>query len=136
MKNTKQLLLLILLLISIGSVAQTYIVKRIDNQPRGTNYGTTPSYGETIKYIGGIQSQMQAKYEYNHQKISDKLDDISSVVRKLSRNGFSANNSQKIFLGKYSEFLGRIDRMDFTDNVAVSKVMSYLRYVEEEMQTW
>ena len=134
MKTTK--LLILFLLISLGSGAQTYIVKRVDNQPRGINYGTTIPTTDLARYSGGIQSQMQAKYEYNHQKISDKLDDITYIVRKLNRNGFSANNSQKIFLGKYSEFLGRIDRMDFTDNVAVSKVMSYLRYVEEEMQTW
>lgn len=136
MKNSKQLFLIFLLLISIGSVAQTYIVKRIDNQPRGINYGTTIPTTDLARYSGGIQSQMQAKYEYNHQKISDKLDDISSILRRLNRNGFKANNSQRIFLDVYREFLPKIDRIDFTDNVAVSKVMSNLRYAEEEILTW
>lgn len=134
MKNTK--LLFLFLLISLGSIAQTYIVKRVDNQPRGINYGTTIPTTDLASYSGGIQSQMQAKYEYNHQKISDKLDDISSILRRLNRNGFKANNSQRIFLDVYREFLPKIDRIDFTDNVAVSKVMSNLRYAEEEILTW
>lgn len=136
MKNSKQLFLFFLLLVSFSSVAQTYEVRRIDNQQRGRDYGTTIPTTDLAQYVGGIQSQMQAKYEYNHQKISDKLDDISLIIRRLNRNGFKANNSQRIFLDVYREFLPKIDRIDFTDNVAVSKVMSNLRYAEEEILTW
>jgi hypothetical protein len=99
------------------------------------NYGTTIPTTDLARYSGEVQSRMQAKYDYNYQKISDKLDDISSILRRLYRNGFKPNDSQKVFLDVYREFIPKINKVNFTDNVAVSKVMSNLRYAEKEILT-
>lgn len=136
MKHFHKCLFVIMTICSSTAISQTYEIRRTDNLPREKNYGSPVPLGNTIQYMGEIQSRMQAKFDYNHQKISDKLDDINSILRRLNRIGFKANNSQKIFLDVYREFLPKIDRIDFTDNVAVSKVMSNLRYAEEEILTW
>jgi hypothetical protein len=121
---------------SSTAISQTYEVRRVDNERRGMNYGTTIPTTDLARYSGEVQSRMQAKYDYNYQKISDKLDDISSILRRLYRNGFKPNDSQKVFLDVYREFIPKINKVNFTDNVAVSKVMSNLRYAEEEILTW
>jgi hypothetical protein len=121
---------------SSTAISQTYEVRRVDNERRGMNYGTTIPTTDLARYSGEVQSRMQAKYDYNYQKISDKLDDIGSIMRRLKRNGFQLTTYRKSFLDKYSENLDKINRTNFSDNVATSKVMSYLRYVEEEILTW
>jgi hypothetical protein len=121
---------------SSTAISQTYEVRRVDNERRGMNYGTTIPTTDLARYSGEVQSRMQAKYDYNYQKISDKLDDISSILRRLYRNGFKPNDSQKVFLDVYREFIPKINKVNFTDNVVVSKVMSNLRYAEEEILTW
>ena len=136
MKKIHNCLFFIMIFCSSTAISQTYEIRRTDNQPREKNYGSPVPLGNTIQYMGEIQSRMQAKYDYNYQKISDKLDDISSILRRLYRNGFKPNDSQKVFLDVYREFIPKINKVNFTDNVAVSKVMSNLRYAEEEILTW
>ena len=136
MKKIHNCLFVIMIFCSSTAISQTYEVRRVDNERRGMNYGTTIPTTDLARYSGEVQSRMQAKYDYNYQKISDKLDDISSILRRLYRNGFKPNESQKIFLDVYREFIPKINKVNFTDNVAVSKVMSNLRYAEEEILTW
>lgn len=136
MKHIHKCLFVIMIICSSTAISQTYEVRRVDNERRGMNYGTTIPTTDLARYSGEVQSRMQAKYDYNYQKISDKLDDIGSIMRRLKRNGFQSNTYRTSFLNKYAANLKIIDRTDFTDNVAVSKVMSYLRYVEEEILTW
>lgn len=136
MKKIHNCLFVIMIFCSSTAISQTYEVRRVDNERRGMNYGTTIPTTDLARYSGEVQSRMQAKYDYNYQKISDKLDDISSILRRLYRNGFKPNDSQKVFLDVYREFIPKINKVNFTDNVAVSKVMSNLRYAEEEILTW
>lgn len=136
MKKIHNYLFVIMIFCSSTAISQTYEVRRVDNERRGMNYGTTIPTTDLARYSGEVQSRMQAKYDYNYQKISDKLDDISSILRRLYRNGFKPTDSQKVFLDVYREFIPKINKVNFTDNVAVSKVMSNLRYAEEEILTW
>lgn len=136
MKKIHNCLFVIMIFCSSTAISQTYEVRRVDNERRGMNYGTTIPTTDLARYSGEVQSRMQAKYDYNYQKISDKLDDISSILRRLYRNGFKPNDSQKVFLDVYREFIPKINKVNFTDNVVVSKVMSNLRYAEEEILTW
>jgi hypothetical protein len=133
MKNTR--LLLLLLLISFSSKAQTYIIKRIDNQQTGINYGTTPSYGETIKYIGDIQSQMQSKYDSNYEKISNEINFIKQKINELP---FDYNTKKKILTKFINVCLKNVDNsgIDLTSNTDTTKAINYMyssvnRYIDE-----
>lgn len=136
MKNSKQLFLFFLLLVSFSSVAQTYEVRRIDNQQRGRNYGTTIPTTDVAQYVGGIQSQMQAKYDSNYLRVEDKVVDIGRIVARLNKSGAISTNSRSGYITSYTDNLSKINKVNFTDNVAVSKVMSYLRAIEDELLTW
>ena len=136
MKNSKQLFLLFLLLVSFGSIAQTYEVRRIDNQQRGRDYGTTIPTTDVAQYVGGIQSQMQAKYDSNYLRVEDKVRDIGRLVARLNKYGAISTNSRSEYITSYTDNLSKINKVNFTDNVAVSKVMSYLRAIEDELLTW
>jgi C-terminal processing protease CtpA/Prc len=134
MKNTR--LLLLLLLISFSSKAQTYIIKRIDNQQTGINYGTTPSYGETIKYIGDIQSQMQSKYDSNYEKISNEINFIKQKINELP---FDYNTKKKILTKFINVCLKNVDNsgIDLTSNTDTTKAINYMYssvngYIDEE----
>ena len=72
MKNLEQIILVFMLFITTGAISQTYEIRRTDNQRTGINYGNTIPTTDLAGYIGGVQSQMQAKYDYNYQKISDQ----------------------------------------------------------------
>ena len=136
MKNSKQLFLLFLLLVSFGSIAQTYEVRRIDNQQRGRDYGTTIPTTDVAQYVGGIQSQMQAKYDSNYLRVEDKVRDIGRLVARLNKSGAISTNSRSEYITSYTNNFSKINKVNFTDNVAVSKVMSYLRAIEDELLTW
>lgn len=136
MKQLQKSLFVIMIICSSTAISQTYEVRRVDDERRGMNYGTTIPTTDLARYSGEVQSRMQAKYDYNYQKISDKLDDIGSIMTRLNRKGFQSSDYRTSFLKKYSENLKIINRTNFSDNVAASKVMSYLRYVEEEILTW
>ncbi len=136
MKNLEQIILVFMLFITTGAISQTYEIRRTDNQRTGINYGNTIPTTDLAGYIGGVQSQMQAKYDYNYQKISDKLDDIGFIIKRLNKEGVISSDSRRAYVTSYYGNLSKIDRINFTDNVTVTKVMSYLRSIEDELNTW
>ncbi len=127
---------IVLFLLSYTAFSQTYEIRRTDNQRSAINYGKTIPTTDMAGYIGGVQSQMQARYNYNYQKISDKLDDIGYIMRRLTKDGYDLTESREKFLNDYSENLSRINKVNYSDNVTVTKVMSYLRAVEDELNSW
>ena len=136
MKNSKQLFLIILFLISIRSVAQTYIVKRIDNQPRSINYGTTIPTTDLARYSGGIQSQMQSKYDSNYEKISNEINFIKQKINELP---YDYNTKKKILTKFINVCLKNVDNsgIDLTSNTDTTKAINYMYssvngYIDEE----
>lgn len=127
---------IVLFLLSYTAFSQTYEIRRTDNQRSAINYGKTIPTTDMAGYIGGVQSQMQARYNYNYQKISDKLEDIGYIMRRLTKDGYDLTESREKFLNDYSENLSRINKVNYSDNVTVTKVMSYLRAVEDELNSW
>ena len=66
--------------------------------------------------------------------ISDVCD--LSTVNSLNKYGAISTNSRSEYITSYTDNLSKINKVNFTDNVAVSKVMSYLRAIEDELLTW
>lgn len=136
MKQLQKCLFFIMIISSSTAISQTYEIRRTDNQRRGINYGNTVPTTDLAGYIGGVQSQMQARYNYNYQKVSDKLDDIGYVMRRLTKQGYELTDERRTFLNNYQISLSKINRINFSDNASVTNVMSYLRSVEEELNSW
>lgn len=136
MKSTKQLFVFFLFLITFGSVAQTYIVKRIDNQPRSINYGTTIPTTDLARYSGGIQSQMQSKYDINYEKISNEINFIKQKINELP---FDYNTKKKILNKFINVCIKNVDNsgINLTSNTDTTKAIDYMYssvngYIDEE----
>lgn len=136
MKSTKQLFVFFLFLISFRSIAQTYIVKRIDNQPRSINYGTTIPTTDLARYSGGIQSQMQSKYDSNYEKISNEINFIKQKINELPLE----YNTKKKILNKFINVcIKNVDNsgINLTSNTDTTKAIDYMYssvngYIDEE----
>lgn len=136
MKKLQKCLFVIMIIYSSTAISQTYEIRRTDNQRRGINYGNTISTTDLAGYIGGVQSQMQAKYENNYQRVEDKVRDIARIVASLKERGAISTYQRREYLTSYTESFSIINKINYTDNVSVNKVMSYLRDVENEFNSW
>lgn len=73
----KKIILTLFLFTINYSYSQTYDIYIIV-KPR------TESPSNTIKYLGKIQNQMQAKFDYNHERINYAITDIINQISKLN----------------------------------------------------
>lgn len=125
-----------MIICSSTAISQTYEIRRTDNQRRGINYGNTIPTTDLAGYIGGVQSQMQSKYENNYLRVEDKVKDIARIVARLTNSGSISTYQRREYLTGYTESLQKINKINFSDTVTVNKVLNYMREVEDELNSW
>ena len=118
-----------MLLIFFSTKAQTYEIRRVDDYKRN-------SASETIRYIGGIQSQMQSRYDSNYQKISNEINHIKQEINNLP---FDYNIKKNILTRFINVCLKNVDNsgINMTSNSDVIKAINYMyssvnSYINEE----
>jgi NADPH-dependent curcumin reductase CurA len=136
MKLLQKSLIVIMIICSSTAISQTYEIRRTDNQRRGINYGNTIPTTDLAGYIGGVQSQMQSKYENNYLRVEDKVKDIARIVARLTNSGSISTYQRREYLTGYTESLQKINKINFSDTVTVNKVLNYMREVEDELNSW
>jgi hypothetical protein len=136
MKLLQKSLVVIMIICSSTAISQTYEIRRTDNQRRGINYGNTIPTTDLAGYIGGVQSQMQSKYENNYLRVEDKVKDIARIVVRLTNSGSISTYQRREYLTGYTESLQKINKINFSDTVTVNKVLNYMREVEDELNSW
>ncbi|BDB56565.1 hypothetical protein [Flavobacterium ammonificans] len=136
MKQLQKCLFVIMIICSSTAISQTYEIRRTDNQRRGINYGNTIPTTDLAGYIGGVQSQMQSKYENNYLRVEDKVKDIARIVARLTNSGSISTYQRREYLTGYTESLQKINKINFSDTVTVNKVLNYMREVEDELNSW
>ena len=86
------------------------------------NYGSPIPVGNTIQYLGAIQSSMQQKFDINLAKIDELISKVATVPL--------ARDKDKKYLGeKLQGLLSMVDansRVDLTDNVVARQISSYI----------
>lgn len=125
-----------MIICSSTAISQTYEIRRTDNQRRGINYGNTIPTTDLAGYIGGVQSQIQSKYENNYLRVEDKVKDIARIVARLTNSGSISTYQRREYLTGYTESLQKINKINFSDTVTVNKVLNYMREVEDELNSW
>ncbi len=125
-----------MIICSSTAISQTYEIRRTDNQRRGINYGNTIPTTDLAGYIGGVQSQMQSKYENNYLRVEDKVKDIARIVARLTNSGSISTYQRREYLNGYTESLQKISKINFSNTVTVNKVLNYMREVEYELNSW
>ncbi len=118
----------ILTFLSINLNAQTYEVRRVNGR-------SSTDLSEHAAEIGRMQHEMQKNYDYNYQRVSDKCDNIYLIFTRLTKRG-NLQEWQYKYIRSYGDNLKIIYKSDFTSNVQSTKIMSYLRTIENEMSSW
>ena len=125
MKNI--IFFLIFSFFSLHIKAQTYEVRRVNGR-------SSTDLSEHASEIVRMQDEMQQNYDYNYQKVSDKCDNIYSIFTRLTKRG-NLQEWQYKYIRSYGDNLKNIYKSDFTSNVQTTKIMSYLRVIEDEMSS-
>ena len=124
----KTIFFLIFTFLSLNLKAQTYEVRRVNGR-------SSTDLSEHAAEIGRMQHEMQQNYDYNYQRVSDKCDNIYSIFTRLTKRG-DLQEWQNKYIRNYGDNLKNIYKSDFTSNVQTTKIMSYLRGIEDEMSSW
>ena len=110
--------ILILILRCNNLFSQTYEIRRVDD------YNPTSTV-ETARYIGKIQGKMQAKYDVNYQKMTNKINHIKQKINDLPFD----YNTRKNILSRFNyECLKNIENsgIDMTSNTDVIRAIDYM----------
>lgn len=108
--------------------SQTYLIRRVDD------YNSNSTI-ETARYVGNIQAKMQAKYDANHQKISNEINNIKQQINDLP---FDYNTRKNISTRFTHECLKSIQNsgINMTSNSDVTNAINYMyntvnNYIDE-----
>jgi hypothetical protein len=100
------------------------------------NYGNTIDLTSTARYIGGIQREMQLKYEKNFDRLEDKYDEIYSSMISAKKRNNGLTQSQANYYNGFINNYNKILKSNLSDSVYVNSVLGYMRSVHEEVYSW
>jgi hypothetical protein len=100
------------------------------------NYGNTIDLTETARYLGGIQREMQLKYEKNFERLEDKYDDIYSAMISAKKRNNGLTQSQANYYNGFINNYNKILKSNLSDTVYVNSILGYMRSVQEEVYSW
>lgn len=85
-----------------------------------------------------VQSGLQDRYRENSRRVSDKIDDIASLVDRVKRRneGLTENQSEYIQQLVLTITSSSFKNLDYTNDSRIRSVMDYLRAIENEIYTW
>jgi hypothetical protein len=95
---------------------------------------------ETARYVGGVQAQLQARYEYNHKRLTNSIEALAFRVSNSSYSDYVKENSLKFFNEKCINGLNS-QKYDLTSNSQITQIIAWLNssmnnfikfYVEQE----
>ena len=132
--------ILTLLLSSNNLFSQTYEIRRVDDARRPYTYSPTISTLDVAEQTGAVQSQLQAKYDANYEKINAKISSISKILSKMiqrHKSGVQILEGDRLeYIHQYLENLDKINNINLTNNSSVNKVLNYLDDVEGQLYEW
>jgi hypothetical protein len=137
----KKVFFILTLLLSCNNLfSQTYEVRRVDDRPRPRTYSPTISTLDFAEQTGNVQSQMQAKYDTNYEKINAKISSIHKILTKMiqrHKSGVQILEEEQIeYIGQYEENLKKINKIKLTNNSSVNQALNYLDGVEGQLYEW
>lgn len=137
----KKTLFVVLLIMSFNKIfSQTYEVRRVDDTRKPIDYGHAISTTDMAEQTGYVQSQLQARYNANFQKVNDKISSISKIISKMiqrSKSGVQLLDGEKAeYIHDYINNLEKIKKINLTNNSSASQVLNYLDQIESQLYDW
>ena len=137
----KNIIIIGLLIVSLNkSFSQTYEVRRVDDRYKPIDYGHTISTTDVVEQTGSVQSQLQARYDSNFQKVNSKISSISKILSKMiqrHKSGIQLLEGERLeYINDYINNLENIKKINYTNNSSVSQVLNYLDKIESQLYDW
>jgi hypothetical protein len=137
----KKVIFIITLFLSCNNLfSQTYEVRRVDDKPIPRTYSPTISTLDVAEETGRVQSQLQARYDSNFQKVNSKISSISKILSKMiqrHKSGIQLLEGERLeYINDYINNLENIKKINYTNNSSVSQVLNYLDKIESQLYDW
>jgi hypothetical protein len=84
---------------------------------------------ETAKYIGTVQAQMQAKYDYNYQRLTNSIEALQNKINKSSYSDYVKKSCIDYFNMKCIKGLSSM-KVDLTD---ISETTRLIKWFNDSM---